>query len=341
MSARDVLFVGSVPMDSGEAVFQHCAAAVGEHAFAFPDGELGARQMWVLGLGDLVFSKHPDLVRLPDVPVPWGAYALRDGVQEISFDDVYPYADFALESYATFRRLRDAGEIPAGSRFQVSLPTPHAAIISYFVDRAVWPMVLEAWAAAMRRGYERMLAEIPAEDLVIQLDYCTELSEILGDPEMPTQPAGTREERLETYTGRAYVEAMASELPDAVTLGYHICLGTWPSWPRNPQDDLTFVVELANRLIASTPRRVDFLHLPAMADADEAFFAPLRDLTPGPKPFLGIECRDGADALQRRAAAARVHVADFGIAHFCGYGREDAERIDALLADLAVGAQAL
>jgi hypothetical protein len=289
----------------------------------------------------MAFSRHPDLVRLPDVPVPWGAYAVRDGVEHLSFDEIYPYADFALESYATFRRLRDRGEIPAGSRFQVSLPTPHAAIISYFVDRGAWPRVLEAWAAAMRRGYERMLAEIPAEDLVIQLDYCTELSEILGDPELPSRPEGTQEERLERFTGRAYVESMTCGLPETVMLGYHICLGTWPSWPRNPQTDLSLVVELANRLIASTPRRVDFLHLPAMADAGEAFFAPLRDLTPGPKPFLGIECRDGADALRRRADAARVHVEDFGIAHFCGYGREDAERIDTLLADLAAGAQTL
>ncbi len=340
MSHQDVLFVGSVPLSSTEEVFKACASAVGGHAWAYPDGEVGPRQMWILGLGDLAFSKHPDLVRL-DTQMPWGAYALRDGIERISFDDVYPYTDFALESYRTFTQLREAGDIPAGARFQVSLPTPHAAIVSYFVDRGVWPLVIEAWAHAMRTGYERMLEEIPGEDLVIQLDYCTELSEVLGDPEMPSQPEGTREELLDRWTGRAYVESMTAGLPDTVTLGYHICLGTWPSWPRNPQDDLSFVVELANRLIDSTPRRIDFLHLPAMADADASYFAPLRDLTRGPKPFLGIECGDGAAALRRRAVAARVHVEDFGIAHFCGYGREDAERIGSLLDDLAADAEAL
>jgi hypothetical protein len=340
-STGDVLFVGSVPGDSVEQVMRRCARAVGERAFAFPDGELGPRQMWIGALGPLVYSRHPELERLPDGYLPFGTYGVRDGVEQVSFDDLYPYADCAIESYATFTRLRDAGELPAGARFQVSLPTPHAAIVSHFADVGRWPMLLGAWARAMQRGYEAILREIPAEDLVIQLDYCTEFADICGTwggggPDGPPQ-----EERIRRHTDASYLAPLSEGLPETVTLGYHVCLGAFPDWPMSPQQDLSLVVEVANRLIANTPRRVDFLHLPVMDDADKAYFAPLHELTPGPKVFLGLECRDGADALRRRSTAASVHVSDFGVAHFCGYGREDAERVDDYLADLAAGADAL
>ena len=78
-----------------------------------------------------------------------------------------------------------------------------------------------------------------------------------------------------------------------------------------------------------------------MTDADESYFAQLRELVVGPKVFLGLECRDGARGLRRRTEAAQQHRSDFGIAHFCGYGREYADQVDDLLADLAAGAEAL
>lgn len=47
--------------------------------------------------------------------------------------------------------------------------------------------------------------------------------------------------------------------------------------------------------------------------------------------------RGGADNLKRRTEAAHKHLDDFGIAHFCGYGREVANRMDELLGDLSAG----
>ena len=41
------------------------------------------------------------------------------------------YADAAIESYAEFRRLREAGTVPDGVRFQVSVPTPFAVVIAW------------------------------------------------------------------------------------------------------------------------------------------------------------------------------------------------------------------
>jgi hypothetical protein len=339
----DVFFVGSVPGASAEEVFRRCSRFVDRRAFAFPDGELGPRQMWCGGLGEMVYSKHRDLERLPDTYLPFGTYAPREGLTSVSFDELYPYTEFALESYRTFRHLRDAGELPADARFQVSLPTSYAAIASHFTDMPSRRALIDSWAHAMRRGYDDMLAEIPAEDLVIQLDYCIEFVDIHGDiGEDPSlAPGASRDEKIRTYTEPAYIAPMSENLPEGVTLGYHICAGTFPKWPLSQLKDLSLVVAIANRLVESTPRRIDFLHLPVMAEADEAYFAPLRQLTPGPRVFLGLECRDGAHELRRRTEAAQQHISDFGIAHFCGYGREYADQVDELLADLAAGADAL
>src|SRR4051794_31898673 len=287
----DVLFVGSVPGEDTEEVLRLCAGAAGSHAFAFPDGEHGPRQMWIGALGELVFSKHPDIELLPEPVsyVQFGPYGLRDGVKELSLRELYPYADFALESYETFKQLRESGDVPADARFQVSLPTPYAATRPHFPDREQSLIVMAAWADAMRAGFDRMLSTIPAEDLVIQLDFCVEVSAICATETEPFDY--TEEQALAKYTGAEYTTSMTKNLPEAVGLGYHICVGTFPQWPRVPQKDLTRVVTIANELIENTPHRVDYLHLPIMADADEAYFAPLRNLKPGPKVFLGLECR--------------------------------------------------
>lgn len=338
----DVLFVGSAPGKSAEEVFRRCARAVGTRAFAFPDGELGPRQTWVGGLGEMVYSKHPDLERIPAPSRPYGTYAPRPGA-DVSFDGLYPYTAFAIESYQTFRRLRDAGEIPTGVRFQVSLPTSYAALCAYIPEVHLRRELLEAWAHAMRRGYDEMLTEIPAEDLAIQLDYCGELVDIHGDMDNETSlhPGGSREDKIRTYTELSYIAPMSANLPEAAALGYHLCAGAWPQWPVSALADMSLVVALANRLIESTPRRIDFLHLPVMSDAQEAYFEPLRDLKPGPRIFLGLECRDGVEQLRRRIDAAQRHLSDFGIAHFCGYGRAYADQVDQLLEDLAIGADDL
>src|SRR6201981_1134166 len=54
------------------------------------------------------------------------------------------YADMAIESWGRFDRLQQEGVIPAGVKFQISLPTPIAPIYNNMVptDRpAVIPML--------------------------------------------------------------------------------------------------------------------------------------------------------------------------------------------------------
>ena len=79
-----------------------------------------------------------------------------------------------------------------------------------------------------------------------------------------------------------------------------------------------------------------------MREADEDFFRPLQDLEVGDaKVFLGLELADGVDEMVRRAEAARRFLPDFGVAHYCGYGREEPARVKELLADIAAGADRL
>src|SRR3954470_890863 len=79
---------------------------------------------------------------------------------------------------------------------------------------------------------------------------------------------------------------------------------------------------------------------------DERFFAPLRDLDVGDtRVFLGIVLPlDGIPGLRRRHATAAKYLDDFGVAMYCGFGRqpgrdgdetmrEHAETVRALLAE--------
>jgi hypothetical protein len=349
LATSDLFLVGSVPVasDKPEDVMRLCGRTLGDRLFALPDGEVGERRMWIGGLGATTFSKHPDLEKAPEAG-PFGAYRFKPGVTSISFKGYLPYADAAISSYYRFRDLRDAGELPAGLHFQVALPTPHAAIGGYFVQD--WEMLHAAYHDAIVDDISRMLEEIPAEDLVIQWDYCTELCDTVGvdtdnreiDALWPWNPKGTTEQKFATHTAKEYIGPLTEGIPAEVLYGYHLCLGTWPKCPLTPVRDLTLVVRIANAIVANTPRRVDFVHLPMTKEADRQFCAPLTDLNIGEaRVFLGLEWKDGRDAMLRRAKAAREFLPSFGISHYCGYGRDTVEQMPELLADLRAGADAL
>ncbi len=57
---------------------------------------------------------------------------------------------------------------------------------------------------------------------------------------------------------------------------------------------------------------------------DESFFRPLSDLnTPDTRIYLGIVLPlDGIPGLKRRRATASKYLSDFGVAMYCGFGRQ-------------------
>lgn len=357
----DVLLVGSVPLASVEEVLETCASSLGARAYALPDGEIGSRRNWIQCLPELTYSKNPDLdpiriVAPEDVKSPpshdpelmkatRGTYRLKPGVTETTLD--LPYAAEAIKSFGTFKKLRAAGKIAAGVRFQVSLPCTVDGTVGFFPDAADHPVIMRAYERAIQDGIQEILQHIPADDLVIQWDYCSELLDIMGarreylDGESGIAALSV-EDRIRKYTSQDYLAPMTEAIPGDVLIGYHLCYGTWGGWPMTEVEDLSLCVRLSNDLCANTPRRVDFFHLPAMREADDDFFRSLKDLDVGDaKVFLGIELADGVDEMVRRADAARKFLPDFGVAHYCGYGRQEPARVRELLADIATGADQL
>ena len=91
--------------------------------------------------------------------------------------------------------------------------------------------------------------------------------------------------------------------------------------------DMALMVRMANFAVANSGRTVDWLHLAGpryLRSEDRSFFRPLVDLEPGDaRVFLGIVLPiDGAAGLRRRKVTASRYLADFGVAMYCGFGRQ-------------------
>ncbi len=54
-----VLLVGSIPLDSPEAVFRLVGETVGDLVSCVPDGEPGYRQQWINMLAACIYSQTP------------------------------------------------------------------------------------------------------------------------------------------------------------------------------------------------------------------------------------------------------------------------------------------
>jgi hypothetical protein len=67
MNEKDLLMLGSVPLDTPEEVFQVCGRTIGEYLPWMPDGETDERIWWVNMLAYCVYHGHPDIetVRRP------------------------------------------------------------------------------------------------------------------------------------------------------------------------------------------------------------------------------------------------------------------------------------
>src|SRR3954452_21347715 len=144
MSARvtsDLLLVGSLPASSTEEALRAGGELFGDLVFALPDGETGPRALWAAYDHSTVLDPHPDVRVLQQGGRPprhlgeMDVLGVRDGVAEMHFD-TWPRIDDAIDSYATFRELRDQGVIPPHVRFQVSLPFMTSLLAGFKADFA-------------------------------------------------------------------------------------------------------------------------------------------------------------------------------------------------------------
>ena len=331
MSGRvtsELLLVGSLPAASTDEAFRAGAELFGDLVFALPDGETGPRAAWVGYEREFLVRPNPDVVVVAETESPTGiprhayetpVFAIRSGVSELHWDS-WPRIDDALASWERFRALRSDGAIPAGVRFQVGLPFPSSALNGFKADFARdYPVAERAYEELVGRELVRLLSSVPPEDLAIQWDMAYETQDIEG------VLAWTAEGARERYAGP--VARLTPQIPEEVLVGYHFCYGTFPEWPMYEARDMALLVRMANYAVAHSGRPVDWVHLAGpryLRSEDRSFFRPLVDLEVGDtRVFLGIVLPlDGVSGLRRRHATASRYLQDFGVAMYCGFGRQ-------------------
>jgi hypothetical protein len=329
--------IGSVPLATTEEVFRTLAGALGDLLSRVPDGETGERRRWIWWQRSML-ERHPAME--PDVDTPplelrqWDGSLLRTstllrlraGVDPRSIDFATGYAEAALASWEVFDRLRAAGVLSEGVRFQVCLPTPMSSAWMYVSPRS-HDAYLPAYERALLRALGDIVAAIPAASLSIQWDICQEV--LVYENYFPGRPADYKA-RVAALLGR-----LGRAVPAGVELGFHLCYGSPADQHLVMPRDTAILAEIADTILARVERRVDFLHLPVPRDRDDpGYLAPLKvlRLAPTTQLYLGLVHHDDLAGDRRRIDAARTILPRFGIAAECGWGRTDPTRVESLLA---------
>src|SRR2546423_3936921 len=166
-----VHLVGSVPLASTEDVFHYVCKRLPRGCLRrIPDGETGVRWNFI------DWQRH---VFPQNLTSPWLAPK-----KEVSADEVdaavaslptlhTAYDDAAISSYATFRKLKEEGVIPANTRFQVSLPTPAAVLLA--IEFAYRAAIEPSYEEALLRSLTRIQTGIPAHELAVQWDVAPDI----------------------------------------------------------------------------------------------------------------------------------------------------------------------
>jgi hypothetical protein len=352
--SREILLVGGVGLESAEEVFRTLGRMMGSHLPRLTDGETGfARSVWIQCQVPFFFG-NPQLEQVePDPEKPgqmrparvpskglyshtaegryMGRSRLRAGVSpgDLHFDNL-GYADWAIESYGTFKRLQASGDVPQSTRFQVCVPSVRVVCTGRCTPEDL-PNILPAYSRAMRNEIARMAGVIPHNELSIQWDCTEPVAYERADPAARAE------------TNAALID-YASYVPDDIELGYHLCYGDFEHKHGLQPPSLAVSVEMSNAIASGVKRPIAWMHMPVPRDrSDDAYVAPLRDLKlhPETKLFLGlVHHTDGVEGTKRRMEAASRVYGDYGIATECGWGRRPPEtlpelfRIHAAVADL-------
>jgi hypothetical protein len=344
-SGERLHLIGSIPLGSSEEVFRTLAKELGPHLSRLPDGETGERARWVYFQG-LMLRAHPDMETDLTVPpykfVQWDGKVVREipqvrfkpGVDpaKVMFETGYDTA--ASTSYAVFERLQEAGGIAKGTRFQVSLPTPHSSGYLY-VSGPARQTYFDVYERSLKAALANIVKAIPAQDLAIQWDVCQEVLAFEGY--FKDRPVDYKKQTFDML-GR-----LGDAVPADVEVGYHLCYGSPADQHLVQPKDAAILVEMLEGIAAATKRPIDFFHIPVPKDrTDDAFYAPLKawKRPAGTELYLGL-LHHADDAGDRaRVAVARKFIDDFGLSAECGWGRTEPGRLPGLLKGHRAAAEA-
>ena len=337
--------IGSIPLDTSEQVFRTLARELGPYLGRMPDGETGERSRWVYFQGQMLRA-HPAMEIDPTVPlypfVQWDGKVVREipqvrfkpGVDpdSVAFETGYDKA--AIASFSVFQRLEDAGVIAKGTRFQVSLPTPHSSGYLY-VSGPARQAYFRVYERALLEALANILAAIPARELAIQWDVCQEV--LVFENYFKDRPADYKRQTFEML-GR-----LGGAVPLEVELGYHLCYGSPADEHLVLPKDAGMLVEMMEGIATAVPRTICFFHIPVPKDrTDEAYYEPLGTWTPhdGTQLYLGLLHHDDAEGDRKRVAVAKKFIDDFGLSAECGWGRTEPGRLPGLLKGHRAAAEA-
>jgi hypothetical protein len=236
------------------------------------------------------------------------------------------YADMAIESWQVFERLQKAGDIPAGVKFQISIPTPIAPTYNNMVpgDRQ---KVLAALVPHFLGEVGQIAKALPNDRIALQWDVCQEV--LAWEGYYDKGPVDFRKETVDQLV------RIGNGVPASIEFGYHLCYGSPADEHMVLPKDMGIMVEMTNAVAAGVTRPIQFFHVPVVkARTDDGYFAPLKNLKlqADTELYLGlIHHNDAAGDAARLAAARRHHRVD-GVGTECGMARGDPARLPALLA---------
>jgi hypothetical protein len=337
--------IGSIPLGSSEEVFRTLSKELGPHLSRIPDGETGERSRWVYFQGQMLRA-HPAMEVDPTVPlypfVQWDGKVIRE-IHQVRFKPGVDPDEVALEtgydkaaaaSYEVFERLRDSGAIARGTRFQVSLPTPHSSGYLY-VSGPARQTYFRVYERALLKALANIVKTIPVQDLAIQWDVCQEVLAFEGY--FKDRPADYKKQTFDML-GR-----LGDAVPASVELGYHLCYGSPADEHLVQPKDAGILVEMMDGIAAATKRPIDFFHIPVPKErTDSAYYAPLRNWKrpAGTELYLGLLHHDDETGDRRRVAVAKEFIEDFGLSAECGWGRTEPGRLPGLLKGHRAAAEA-
>lgn len=232
---RGCHLVGSVPLPDVESVFRSVTAALPNRLRRITDGEPGKRQGFTTFQAE-VFAAYPAMLTefVHNAPIQDKQFTpeqVEEGIATLKKAGIRTgYDDAAIESYATFRKLRDEGAIPKGVKFQVCMPTV-ANVISPFIQRAFQAKVEPVYEEAFFKAIRRIQDEIPHEDLAIQVDVALDTAFWEAtNPQTKKENSGLEwfqpwwEGDVKKYQ-TDYLVRWAAQIDQDVEFGMHNCYG--------------------------------------------------------------------------------------------------------------------
>lgn len=331
-----VHLVGSVPLADTETVFRTVCGCIGPNVRRMPDGETGARRIWV-GMISQQLNRHEAFELDPDEPPfamrlasgkvfrEYRRLRIRAGIDPRTIRFETGYAAMAIDSFAAFDRLQREGVIAKDVRFQVSIPSPLAPTYNYISPKHR-SAFLDTFTVHLADEVKRIAAALPNDRLALQWDVVHEI--LLVENYFQDRPENFREQITTT------LRKIGDAVPEPIELGYHLCYGSPDDEHLVQPKDTAVMVELMHETLRHVRRPISYFHIPVPKPrTDPEFYRPLSTLSLPQQTelYLGLVHMNDDAGNRRRLELGRQVTRVAGVATECGWGRTEPTRIGELL----------